>query len=286
MRYAMLGLTLTALTGATYADDAEDVDGDNLNPISCFGGGLTLGDDRDSCASFVLGTVQSLEGNGSFKGGGEASVLAVTAFIGGSEPDSDQPFSSYLSKSRLNGFFEVTVSELGRLDETMAPSNADSAESKGGEDPVFNPFSSSGTFFRTNVGLEWMPSRNVGLQLGAGYSTRPGEGTTLSDVSRRTFGGLLFRGDFGDRVSGYAMLGVSEDDFWTYDSVDSEGNPVTSRESDRYIFDGRLNFPNTFSTSAVQFSLRLFSDLPRSGNGPSDIRVSILADVPFGRVNQ
>lgn len=253
-------------------EDGADKPKAVAKPSGCFKGRPGGSDDSDSCFNLLLGTVQSLEDDGSFHSGGEASLRSVTKL------DSFEKYDVPDWTPSIYGFVEATISELGAIDEAVGE------ESMDGEPPSFNPFATEGSFFRANLGTDLMFTDHLGLQLGVGFSSRPGDGVTLDEVSRRSFGGFLVRGTFGSNVAGSAMLGIAEDDFWNYEYAAAKESAVQLRESDRYIFDSRLNLPNFFENDSIQASLRLFADLPRSGDGPSDVRVSFLVDVALDSV--
>jgi len=45
-----------------------------------------------------------------------------------------------------------------------------------------------------------------------------------------------------------------------------------------------MDVPGFFSNDAVRLHTRFYADLPASGRGPSDIRISLLLNVDIGSV--
>ena len=54
------------------------------------------------------------------------------------------------------------------------------------------------------------------------------------------------------------------------------GSPVKHDESERIVVDALLDIPAVFKSDDVRLAVRVYTDLPVSQEGPSDIRVSLL----------
>lgn len=177
----------------------------------------------------------------------------------------------------------------------------------------FNPLVDGGSVVRADFGIGFYPynarpenvtdangtttreprqiSRTFGLLFGAGFSTVPNDGDDV-DARMRVFAGLQFRVlRFNTRNSenqfhnaiGTGRLLYAYDDFWAWEELqDTDGDPSTPdtlvkrEEKERLVFDWRLIIPAFRALDNADLALRLYADIPASGDGPSDLRVSAL----------
>jgi len=161
-----------------------------------------------------------------------------------------------------------------------------------------NPFTAGGGFLRFGASLDPIYTKNnntegLGIRIGTGFSTLPSE--TESDVTAtgRIFSGIVFKANYGQDEAGRngrgeIFLGFAHDEFWKYTET-SNGDTNTSKrvdETSRVIVDGRLDLPGVFSSENVRLHANMFADLPTSGDGPSDIRISLLVTVDIGSIFQ
>jgi hypothetical protein len=131
-----------------------------------------------------------------------------------------------------------------------------------------------------------------GIAAGAGFSSRADEDSTdRASLAERYFGGLVFQAEYGndkekqqERATGRVFIGYAADDYWEWQVTQPDGSTAWRREHDRWIVDARLDTPSFFKSKDVKFSVRLFADGPASGDGPSDVRVSLLVSVDIGSV--
>ena len=220
----------------------------------------------DSKYQLLLGSVQSLEAKGDFQSAFEATFLSRTE-----AKDFDWGIIHW---DNFESEFEATFSALGEIEEpaAMQPMN-----------PT-DPFQAGGGFFRLNISAENRQNtpagdrKIFGTRIGIGLTTEPSDADTDVDARPRAYIGKLVHADFGTskdkrRGSGRVFLGYAKDKFW-----DRPG----SDESDRIVLDAQLDVPGIFSTKTVRLFGRVFADVPTSGSGPSDIRISLLLNVDLG----
>jgi hypothetical protein len=90
----------------------------------------------------------------------------------------------------------------------------------------------------------------------------------------------------GRQGKGEVFIGYAKDKFWRYDRlIDDTSTPPTImqiNETDRIVVDARMDVPQVFESEDVRLHARVFADLPASGNGPSDVRISLLLTVNLG----
>lgn len=244
----------------------------------------------DSEFVVLLGTVNSLEGDGNFSSGLEASFQSTTDFEAAKLPGIGR-LGVYQGTERIiTGTFEITFSEIGSIDdEEQTGMSAMSAASQ-------NPFAAGGGFFRLNTSADFYfadkGARGLGVRVGGGFSTQPSDSSDDDvDTRGRGYAGLVFRANYGvdehgREGKGEVFLGLAKDKFWKFDRVvdDSVMPVVTERvdEAERIIVDARMDIPQVFESEDVRLHARLFADLPASGDGPSDIRISLLLTVNLG----
>jgi hypothetical protein len=245
----------------------------------------------DSFYYFLLGAANSLEADGRFTSGLEASLMSVTNFPGMRLGIHHIPLIGNVYKKAPNkpvaGSFEITFSEIGSID-----------ESEEGMTDSTNPFAAGGGFFRLNTGLDTYFSggdaiSGLGLRLGGGFSTQPSEAGDDVDTRARGYAGMVFRANYGQddrgrQGKGEVFIGYAKDKFWKYETVidDTTMPPTTMlvNETDRFVVEARMDVPQVFASEDVRLHARIFADLPASGDGPSDIRISLLLTVNLGAI--
>lgn len=245
----------------------------------------------DSDFALLLGTANSLEGDGNFSAGLEASFQSTTDFVATTLPGIGR-FYAPNSERVITGTFEITFSEIGSIDEDVDDTGGASPPA----DSPRNPFEAGGGFFRLNTSADFYfapkGASGLGVRVGGGFSTQPSDNSDDDvDTRSRVYGGVVFRANYGadDRGregKGEVFLGYAKDKFWKYDRIidDSVMPALTERvnESGRLVVDARMDIPQVFESEDVRLHARLFADLPASGKGPSDIRVSLLLTVNLG----
>ena len=133
----------------------------------------------------------------------------------------------------------------------------------------------------------------LGIVGGVGFSSYSGDSDSV-ETRQRLYYGVRMQvqgynrkrtpGKFGG-TTGFVQLGWADDDLWKYQTLeDHDGDPETDKiavdqdERDRYFVEAALEFPNLGGEKG-RLALRFFADLPQSGNGPSDVRFSVLAAI-------
>lgn len=266
-------------------------------------------DDAGSKFAFMTGVVNSLEADGSWKSAVEASFISRTQFSGppltslearradaaeqreegGASGLSFNPFKA-VGEPRVFGRFEVTWSAIGKIDEEQS----DTATTP-------NPFAAGGGILRVNLGPEFVGGQGWwGLTTGCGLTTQPDTEDDPADpedndvdARRRWYAGVLFLADYGsskdnaERVTGRIAIGYTDDKFWEWKQtvgVAADGTPITMDrdESKRWFLDARIDGPGVFQSDSVKLSLRMYVDHPKSGDGPTDVRVSLLVTADLG----
>lgn len=246
---------------------------------------------------FDVGTVFSLNDESSFDSSAE---LAVSF------------------NSKWNRWFSTAVdlrfSELGKLDnESMASeesptdSQVDGMEDDGASTSEdFSPFLQGGSFLRTNAYFVIHPwpqrpdvggnrvARSFAVIAGAGLSTIPGSKQGSADAKARLFLGARLqafgfnRGRPGTGLgdsNGFFQFGYAYDKLWKYEGtveMEVDGETVIETtvrdEEDRFFAEGELEIPR-LGTRGVRFVIRAYADLPVSGDGPADVRISGLVGI-------
>ncbi|HEY6322625.1 MAG TPA: hypothetical protein VJA16_13805 [Thermoanaerobaculia bacterium] len=173
--------------------------------------------------------------------------------------------------------------------QSRAP-GASKANSSSSSSSSSNPFQSGAGTLRTNVYFALFGSEfkerpaNISWIAGGGITTIPDSSSVHSPT--RGFTGI--RVDIGDLntaqdaahfggSSGYFQVGYAYDNFWAFDKAPSSvaGAPGIPGQRHRIFIEGQVRFPN----STLSISPRFFVDLPASGSGDSDIRISALATI-------
>jgi hypothetical protein len=266
----------------------------------------------DSQYVFFIGSVNSLEANGGWNSALEASLVSVTRFFGEPLPDADdrkyqasdkrsllEQLRLSTSQTRLFGRFEMTFSEIGKIEDETTPDapaqgEAPEAPADQAEAPAENPFAVGGGILRVNLGPEILIGEDgwFGVTSGVGFTTHPSD-ADLADVDarRRWYAGMLMLANYGSseknkgRVTGRLALGYSDDKFWEWTETTEVEGVSTSRqrdESGRWFLDARIDGPNVFKSESVKLSARLFVDHPTTGRGPTDVRISLLVTADLG----
>lgn len=233
--------------------------------------------------SFDIGSVFNLQGEGSWDANMEAAAVSRSQWY-----------------DWLQTGFSVRYSSLGAVDE---PEEEEDGDDDGGgdgddgedeEEEEFNPFESGGGLLETNVYMMFSLPKvpRLGFVGGWGLSSVPGAPESKLELRERTFVGLrnsiqAFNagriGDTLENTSGYIQAGVADDDLWERVELEpaSEDGTVPAKisdESKRYFFEGEFDIPRV-GTEWFRINLRFFASVPRSGDGPSDLRISALASI-------
>ena len=225
--------------------------------------------------SFDVGPVFNLEGSGSWANNMEAALTArsdwFTWFQGG-----------------VSGRYSAI--DTGE-DSTDDPPAGEPEENDG----EFNPFEEGGGVFEASVYGVLRPPKTfswAGIVAGAGLSSIPGAADSELETRQRTFAGIRFAaqgynaGDPKDSLAesvGFIHAGLAWDDLWEEVEIepaaaDGSSPAVLSDESKRYFLEGELELPRV-GTEWARIVMRLYASVPRSGDGPSDVRVSALMSI-------
>ena len=247
-----------------------------------------------------VGTVSSLQDDGSFTTGPELAVGVESNFT-----------------RWVGGFLDLRFSGIGDIDEADEDEEGDEQDEgdEEMEEAIFNPFDTGGNTIRANFGIAYYPvqgrgcwkdpgpppcengkdkkiSRTFAVIAGGGFTTVPEEeGDDQVRAEIRYFAGIQFRVlrfnseksvDQFKNTYGYGRLTFARDDFWQWEEVrmndDGTMDVVPREEKDRIVFEWQLEIPNV-NIMGARFAVRLFADVPLSGDGPSDVRASLLASV-------
>ena len=219
--------------------------------------------------AFDVGSVLSLEGDGSWSSQAEATATFVSRWY--------INFSSGVS---------FRYSAIGAISDTPEEP-ADGEETPAKE---IDPFQSGGGTFESGIFASWLFSKNVGFSAGVGFATLPGEASgalvaknnyfvalraeveaynsgrpaeTLAGASGWLQGGLLWDGLFEDVV---------------VKAAEGDGEELRSDESERFFVEGELEVPRV-GTNWFRMLVRIRASVPTSGDGPSDVRVSVLGSI-------
>ena len=260
---------------------------------------------RRHTLSLDAGPVFSLENDGSFENGLELAITSTSRWT-----------------KRWTGYSDLRFSRIGAIDDSETtdptpPGNDDGMPTGADDTPttpaaededVFNPFAEGGNVVSFNA---WMGLNLVGgpktrltspisLIFGGGFTTRPGEAADL-EARTRLFAGLRFQiARYGTEASqdlagssGYLQFGIAQDELWKFTELrDLDGDPLTDAvpvsfdEKDRWFIETQVTIPNISlgSDESGRLKVRLYADLPQSGDGPSDVRISALFQYDITRL--
>ena len=231
--------------------------------------------------SFDIGPTFNLGGDGSWASNMEAALTARSDWY-----------------TWFEGDVNIRYSAIGAVGEDAEDTEEDSGPPAGGnggnDDQNFNPFEEGGGVFETNIsGIVRYPRVPwLGLAVGVGLSSVPGEATSRLETRERTFGAVRISaqgynaGEPAETLGnslGFIQAGYAHNDLWERvelepASEDGSQDAVFSDESKRWFLEGELELPRV-GTDWARLLLRLFVSVPKSGNGPSDIRASALISV-------
>jgi hypothetical protein len=233
--------------------------------------------------SFDIGPTFNLGGDGSWASNMEAALTARSDWYTWFEGDVNIRYSAI-------GAVGEDPGDSGDAEEDSDPP----AGGNGGNDQNFNPFEEGGGVFETNIsGIVRSPRVPwLGLAVGVGLSSVPGEANSRLETRERTFGAVRISaqgynaGEPAETLGnslGFIQAGYAQNDLWERvelepASEDGSRNAVFSDESKRWFLEGELELPRV-GTDWARLLLRLFVSVPKSGNGPSDIRASALISV-------
>ncbi len=152
-----------------------------------------------------------------------------------------------------------------------------------------NPFVKAGGYFRINSGVKAHFTDWIGLAYGAGLSSQPD--TLERDVKLvpRGFIGLNLMTLFADGALSQMFVGYAYDQFWEYEerreSVEFGSETRRVKDYDRIVVDGSFTLPGV---RALGLGLvgRLYADTPVHGEGPSEVRASLLVHQYFENLHK
>lgn len=256
---------------------------------------------------FDVGSVFALNEKGEFDDSSELAITSTSKWSRKFTGVVDLRFSELGDlEEGDNGDGEQPAGDEGDSGDGEAGADNGDGGDGNGDDAVFSPFLKGGSFLRANAYLalhpwKWPSSvggnrvgRSMSVVLGGGFSTVPGETLSFADAKVRYFAGVRFqiigfnRGRPGTGLEdsfGFFQVGYARDKLWKYtEPVETEvdGETVTETrerdEQDRFFMESEIEVPR-LGTKALRLVLRGFADLPTSGSGPADVRVSALVAV-------
>jgi hypothetical protein len=228
--------------------------------------------------SFDLGPTFNLGGDGSWASNMEAALTARSDWY-----------------TWFEGDVNIRYSAIGAVDEAPEDADPEAGGDGGGDGQSFNPFEEGGGVFEASISGVVRPFRAaswLGLALGAGLSSVPGESTSRLETRQRVFGALRISaqgynaGEPAETLGnslGFIQAGYAQNDLWERvelvpASEDGSQEAVFSDESKRWFLEGEVELPRV-GTDWARLLLRIFVSAPQSGDGPSDVRVSALISV-------
>lgn len=231
--------------------------------------------------NFDVGSVFNIQGDGSWKTHGEAALAEDSRW-----------------RTWFQSGFSLRYSALDASEDDNGDADGDTganpkAAADDGEQEEFNPLTQGGGLLETSVYVlvsPFKPLPRLGFVGGWGLSSVPGDAGSALHVRQRSYIGIREtfaavnagrKGDSLQNAQGYIQAAWADDALW--DNVElepaTETTPaVFSNERGRFFFEGDIEIPR-IGTEWLRFDLRFFASVPRSGDGPSDIRISALASI-------
>lgn len=229
---------------------------------------------RSSQYGFFAGPNYSLGGDGNWKTGFEFMGRFNTEAFRRAMPE-------WCALCWYRGYSEVSYQRVNALEdpESVAPGSGSLPVSSPAalQEELDNPFLTIGGYLRVNLGVQVHWTDWSGMQLGGGYSSLPND-DGITHMRPRGFIGPHFETLFPDGAYGSVFAGFAYDEFWEREVFRDPNDPSQGTEIrqdfDRFNVDLLFIFPpEALGTRAVG---RLFIDTPLDGEGPSDVRASIL----------
>lgn len=224
--------------------------------------------------AFDLGSVLNLDGDGSWN----------------ASPEVAAKFDSRWYEHVLVGSV-FRYSAVGEIAEKPADDEeSDGEDGEGDSDDEFDPFQSGGGSLQAQVFAFFPISSRFGPAVGFGISTLEGDDGSEVDAEAHYF--VALRGEVEAYNSGrpaeslagssaWLQAGWMKDDLYkdvVIEAATENSEEVRSDESDRAFLEAELELPRV-GTNWFRMLVRAFATVPTSGDGPSDIRVSVLGSV-------
>ena len=228
--------------------------------------------DAQNYVRLYTGVAYLLEADGGWDSNGEISFVSAHNWA---------PLGKNL-RHQLRGIAEFEFTQVGAIDEKSEDGSPEKQETE------TNPFEAGGGIFRFNASIHYRVLRDLRFVVGAGFTTLPDESVRETRAESRYFlGARIDNPTLGADREAYLVLGLARDNFWKFDKmVDMNGTETVNMvdERDRLFAEGRFTIPGVFGDRNVWLSARVYADLPASGNGPSDIRVSLHISTDLNRL--
>lgn len=242
-----------------------------------------------------VGSAFSLEGDGSWSPGAEVMLRFEN------QATSDALFCPHKVFIWCRRFTEISYQQLGAIDTDAvdaAVTNADNptqdnagllstvqAQAQSQNLAVMaeetgNPFIKGGGYFRINTGAKWHIQDWMGFSVGAGLSSVPDTKTSPTKLEGRVFGGLSAMTMYSDGALSQLFVGVAHDRFWERAIINGDGEREVEENYGRLVVDGLFMIPG-LQPKGFNIVGRLYGDMPLSGRGPSELRISLLFYQPF-----
>lgn len=243
---------------------------------------------RKHYLGFDAGLLMNLEGDGSWDTNLEASLTTISQWR-----------TWFQSGLQMRYSAVGAISEVEPMDDAMngdmsgeGEGEGDDSETSAPDPQEFNPFDEGEGVFEADLWLTFSPfaqARRVGFVAGAGVTTVPADGNSALESRTRGYYGLAIDvaafnlGRAGDGLQGarsFLHLAWAEDELFENvllkaASDDGSEKAVYGDESERYLLKGELELPQV-GNDYFRLLMRGVVNVPRSGDGPSDIRVSAL----------
>lgn len=221
-------------------------------------------------ATLLLGPSLVLRGDGQFRGGVETTLL----FDGGAE--------SLFGFGRT--FTDISFQSRGQLGTQPIAEDAEAG------DLLTTQFSSDKGYFRFNTGVSTQIDNRVSFALSGGLNAVPREGQEFAESLRERYTATIVTRTFlSQGIYTRFAIGGAYDKSWRYFNAVPETTPPTmvtpadQRESyGRAIVNMELFLPQANGiVGGISGAARLSLDTPINGDGPSEVRLSILAYLDF-----
>lgn len=240
-----------------------------------------------------VGSAFSLEGDGSWSPGAEVMLRFEN------QATSDALFCPRKVFIWCRRFTEISYQQLGAIDtdavDAAVTNASNSSQDNAGllgivqtqsqnlsvsAEETGNPFIKGGGYFRINTGAKWHFQDWMGLALGAGLSSVPDTKTSPTKLKGRVFGGVSAMTMYSDGALSQVFVGVAHDRFWERAIINRDGEREVEENYGRLVVDGLFMIPG-LQPKGFNIVGRLYGDMPLSGRGPSELRISLLFYQPF-----
>ena len=229
--------------------------------------------------SFDVGSVLNLEGDGGWASQAEAAATFTSRW----KPWVASGVS--LRYSAIGAIGDEPEEPADPAEETSQGSSETDAQSEN-----FDPFAAGGGTFEAGFSASFYFSKRVGVAADLGFATVPGEESSSLVAKENYFLGLRVEveaynsGRPAESLAGasaWFQAGLLWDNLFddvVVAAANGEIAEIRRDESERYFLEGELEVPRV-GTNWFRMLIRAKASVPRSGDGPSDVRVSVLGSI-------